>query len=504
MIITEELLNYKELISVEQTNIFSYPKRESLFRPSIAYPEYPFLEDIAIDDNNVYEMVRKNFLRLRFDEDNYGTQNWNPLGHLIKPGQDVFIKPNLVYDRNVSGETILCVNTNPSIIAPIIDYVIIALGDSAKEGHIVVGDAPMQECDFDKIVDDNGLRELINYYNIKGYPVKLVDCRCVTAKVRDGSWIFKDQNTPNHIVSLGDNSEFEKLDDQQLKRLRKGANDTKDLFNHHHRGVHEYSITDYLLNCDVFINVPKPKLHKKAGVTIALKNIVGTCARKEYLPHHMEGDAETGHGDAYYKKNIFKALVADTRDKVYSAAWNHRNISAFFWKKVRSLFIKLEHLAGFDNVYDGMWIGNETIPKMVIDINKIALFADKNGKMSDKPQRKQLIIADMIIAGQGNGPLAPTPKNAGIIAVAENCPVNFDESIATIMGADINKIPTLRDVRKISSKYSFTDNEYTDSIILSNNDKWNMKNWKDIDIKDTLGFIPIESWKEAFPKSNNN
>lgn len=501
---TEELFYNKELISVEQTDSYFYPSKESLFRPSIAYPEYLFDSDIAIEDNHIYEMIRNNFIRLGFDKEHYGTPNWNPLRHLIKPGNNVFIKPNLVYDRNMSGETILCVNTNPSIIAAIIDYVILALGDSAKEGHIVVGDAPMQECDFDKIVDENGLRDLINFYNSKGYPIKLVDCRCITAKVKDGSWVFKDQNTPNHIVSLNYNSEFEKLNDQQLKRLRKGANDTKDLFNHHHRGVHEYSITDYLLNCDVFINVPKPKLHKKAGVTISLKNIVGTCARKEYLPHHMEGDAETGRGDAYYEKNIFKALVADTRDKVYSAAWNHRDISALFWKKIRGIFIKLEHMNGFDNIYDGMWIGNETIPKMVIDINKIALYADKNGEMSDKPQRKQLIVADMIIAGQGNGPLAPTPKNAGVIAIAENCPVNFDECIATIMGADIRKIPTLRDVRKISQEYNFVNNESEEALILSNNEKWNMKRWKDIKGEDTLGFIPIESWKEAFPYIRSN
>lgn len=100
--------------------------------------------------------------------------------------------------------------------------------------------------------------------------------------------MFQNQDTPYHIVSLGAPSEFDKLSDHQLGRLRKGANDTKDLLAHHHRGIHEYAISDYLLNCNVLINVPKPKLHKKAGVTISLKNIVGTCAGKEYSPSHSE------------------------------------------------------------------------------------------------------------------------------------------------------------------------------------------------------------------------
>lgn len=491
----------KEFIAIEHSDIYSYPSRNSFFRPSTVYPESLFPNDLSSEVNQVYEMVRNCFIRLGFDKEKIGLSSWNPLGHLIKPGQNVFIKPNLVYDRNLSGESIICVNTNPSLIAPIIDYVIIALGETAKKGHIVVGDAPMQECDFDKVVEQNGLRELISYYNKKGYPIKLVDCRCVTAKIRDGAWVFKDENTPNHVVSLDKASEFEKLTDNQLKRLRKGANDTKDLFDHHHRGVHEYAVSDYLLNCDVLINMPKPKCHKKGGVTISLKNIVGTCARKEFLPHHMEGDAETGRGDAYYKKNIYKALVADTRDKVYSAAWNHRKIAEFFWRKIRSFFITLEHKAGFDNIYDGMWAGNETIPKMVLDINKILYYSDKNGIMVDKPQRKQLIVADMVVAGEGNGPLAPLPKNAGLIAVAENCPVNFDECIATIMGADIHRIPTLRDARDISGKYNFANNELKEAIILSNNEQWNMKNWKDINEEYKLHFRPIESWKEAFPNS---
>lgn len=491
----ERKINY---IAIEETESFIYPSSETMFRPAIQYPEYPFGNELSGKPNQVYDMVRNSFIRLGYDKQNIGTRDWNPLRHLIKPGQNVFIKPNLVYDKNLSGEGMACVNTNPSVLAPIIDYVILALGDTAKEEHIVVGDAPMQECNFDKMVMENGLQSLIAYYNKKHIPVKLVDCRCMTAKIEEGAWTFTERNAPCHIVSLGAYSEFEKLSDKQLKRLRKGANDTRDLFAHHHRGVHEYAVSDYLLNCDVLINVPKPKLHKKAGITISLKNLVGISAKKEYLPHHMEGDAETGRGDAYFERNVFKSLVADTRDKVYAASWNNKKYAALFWRIIRRLFMKLEHFAGFDGIYDGMWIGNETIPKMVLDLNKIELYANKDGKMCDEPQRKQLIVADMIVAGQGNGPLSPTPKNAGLIAVAENCPVSFDECIATIMGADVHRIPTLRAAREMMGKYNFVQNEGVSALILSSSDRWNSKGYQDIKKSDTLKFVPIDSWKDAF------
>ena len=55
--------------------------------------------------------------------------------------------------------------------------------------------------------------------------------------------------------------------------------------------------------------------------------------------------------------------------------------------------------------------------------------------MQKKPQRKVLIIADMIVSGQGNGPLNPHPKNVGMIVIGDN-PVYVDETIAKVMDPD--------------------------------------------------------------------
>ena len=52
-------------------------------------------------------MIREGFRMMGYDIENYGSVNWNPLGDLIKPGDKVLIKPNMVMDknRNVSGNT---------------------------------------------------------------------------------------------------------------------------------------------------------------------------------------------------------------------------------------------------------------------------------------------------------------------------------------------------------------------------------------------------------------
>lgn len=53
-------------------------------------------------------------------------------------------------------------------------------------------------------------------------------------------------------------------------------------------------ISSCVMDADVIINVPKPKTHRIAGMTAALKNFVGINVRKEYLPHHTMGDHSTG------------------------------------------------------------------------------------------------------------------------------------------------------------------------------------------------------------------
>lgn len=75
------------------------------------------------------------------------------------------------------------------------------------------------------------------------------------------------------VYDLGDASEF---------RGHAGAGhyygadyDAAEVNRHHTGGRHEYLIARSAVEADVLISLPKIKTHKKAGVTLSLKNLVG-------------------------------------------------------------------------------------------------------------------------------------------------------------------------------------------------------------------------------------
>lgn len=75
-----------------------YPQ-SAPYHPSQAYPEYPFPNHIAGEENAVYDGVRELLHQLGYDKGHYGTKAWNPLGWLIQPGMKVVLKPNFVLNE---------------------------------------------------------------------------------------------------------------------------------------------------------------------------------------------------------------------------------------------------------------------------------------------------------------------------------------------------------------------------------------------------------------------
>ena len=72
---------------------------------------------------------------------------------------------------------------------------------------------------------------------------------------------------------------------------------------HQHAGRHEYAISRSPLEADVFISIPKLKTHKKCGITVNLKGLVGINANKNWLPHYSFGAPEDG-GDQFDKGSL--------------------------------------------------------------------------------------------------------------------------------------------------------------------------------------------------------
>jgi uncharacterized protein (DUF362 family) len=441
-------------------------------------------------------MVRNCFLDLKYDEANAGTKNWNPLKEFIKKGDFVVLKPNLVMDFNPSGEGTDCLYTHPSIVAAVADYVIKAM---EGEGTIVIGDAPMQECNFEKLIEDSGYKELLSYYESKvGKNIKifLKDFREVSSISKNGFYEYSTFEDKGVVVKLDEDSEFHDLTDKQYNNLRITNYDPAILKEHHNSRVNEYYVSKWILNADVIINLPKPKTHRKAGVTISMKNLVGINARKEYLPHHTNGSIDE-QGDCYKKHSLIKQLMNYSLDKKnYYSQTKKAYLRAQFYRAIvhfSELFIERSK---DDPYFQGSWFGNDTISRTIVDLNKILFFANRDGKMKNDQQRKYLIIADMIIAGHKEGPVMPSAFDAGLIATGEN-PLYFDEVIAHLMGAYINKIPTIQRARKCLGKYSFSSIDKS-GVIVSNEEKWNGKRIKDLNDDDLLYFLPTSGWISAF------
>lgn len=446
-------------VFIEKTDLKEYDNSR-IFNPSKKFKE---AIDLGIkSDPDIYTEVRRLFLNMGLDKKNQGTKRWNPFSDFIKPGNKVIIKPNLVLHKNMSGDGEDCMITNFSVIRPAIDYALKALNGS---GELIVGDAPVQKCDFEKVIELFGLKEAIKTYNDAGYNVRLKDFR-------------KNQNSNIEctIVNIGKDSSLCEVDNYEEKYAITDY-DLREMHKHHNAGKHEYMIPNDILQADVIINMPKPKSHRKAGMTACLKNFVGANSKKEFLPHHRNGSVKNG-GDEYPEQDVFKATESFLKNYSYT-----RNpIIAAIRKCVR---FELK-VAKKNRFLEGSWYGNDTIWRTVLDINKIMLYADKKGILKDRKQRTILNIADMIVAGEKEGPMLPSRKPTGLIVGSFN-QLNADRTICQIMGFDPQKIKYIPGGYALK-KYKISDSEefkvYDQSGIVKDVEKYNQH------------FMPTDGWAD--------
>ena len=477
-------------VAVEYLEDVVYPDKENLIYPDEFYPELKINYDKVSQDNKVFSMLRAIFIKMGYDKENFNSPEWNPLGHIIKPGNVVLLKPNLVLDKNPANLGEDCLYTNPSIVSAMINYVWIALKGSGK---IIVADAPVQQCDFENLIETSGYKRAVEFFKSQNIDIDLLDLRGLKSKKENGVLIQETNQKNGIVVDLGAVSQHAKLSVDELKKIRITDYDPKELLNHHNQEKHEYCIAEEILSADVIINMPKPKSHRKAGLTISLKNMVGANVRKEYLPHHRMGDKNNG-GDEYSSKSVFlkaNGKFLDLRNSVDSKTNRYKYI---FYGKMASVCSHLDKaLFSKQSMREGSWYGNDTIWRTIIDLNKVILYADKNGVMRDTPQRKMIVCADMIVVGEKEGPLLPSPKYCGIISYSENN-VCFDEAIATLMGFDINKFPLFSNTRGLD-RYPLINDPDNYATIISNNEKWNSKSIYEFDRNITLNIEPCSEWK---------
>ncbi|MBR4667280.1 MAG: DUF362 domain-containing protein [Butyrivibrio sp.] len=463
------------------------------YHPESLYDEYPFSDDeIAAMPNNVYSSIRNMFVNMELDKDNIGTKCWNPLRSYIRPGQTVLLKPNLVNHKNPTEKDFKkgmdCLITHPSLVRCIFDYVVIAL---QGKGRVIIADAPIQDCDFDCLLSATGYGKLFDYFKEKttdNLEILTADLRAVTYR-REGKKVVQSERNdmmfPGVNVDLGEASCFS--NDKNCNKVRITNYDGSDTVSSHIEGKNVYSLSAAVLEADVIISLPKPKTHRIAGYTAALKNFIGVNARKEYLPHHKIGSAESG-GDEYSGDHRFMKWINSRSNDLrnHAVKCGHENRAIFYDEIGRKTGKKLDKYN--KNRYKfGMWHGNDTIWRTIIDVNHAVLFADKEGEIKDKPQRRIINIGDMIVCGEKEGPLRPSYKKLGGVLFSENA-VEFDMFVVKIMGFDWKKIPVLKHASLDSKLGAFTGN-----IVIYSNDKRFSGNLDEIN--ENYGFKPTSGWE---------
>ena len=414
------------------------------FGPGKAHPELtPLLGESASGEpaNHVYDAVRSALAALGLDAERFGSEHWNPLGSLAGSGARIVLKPNFIRHWNpLAGASVESVVTHGSILRAAADYAFLAAGPG---GSVAIAEAPQHDCDWQRMLAIAGLDELVAWYDSLGLELELIDLRRECVSYRDGV-IVERRALPGdpagyRLVDLGSRSAFagSGLDP---RRFRGADYDPGPTTEHHAAGRNEYLLSETALRADLLVNLPKLKTHKKTGVTLALKNLVGINGDKNLLPHHCVGSPAEG-GDEYPGERWLDRWRSQAIEKLRPLL--ARGIGTRWVRWAR----RAETAARGDAfVRAGNWHGNQTTWRMCLDLNRCFYYSDARGSHfeAEAPVRRVLTLLDGVVAGEGEGPLAPRDVPLGAVLAATD-PLALDLAAVRLMGYDESRIPKIRE-----------------------------------------------------------
>ena len=422
-----------------------YAGLEPPWGPGKAYPELEALlgpEAASGPANHVYAAVRSALAALGLDAERLGRDDWNPLGALCPRGARIVLKPNFIRHWNPQEEgSVESVITHGSVLRAMIDYAFLAAG---PEGSVAIAEAPQHDCDWETIRALSGLDALVALYDRElGLELETIDLRREAVTYRDGV-IVERRELPGdpagyRLVDLGRQSCFEGsgLDP---RRFRGADYDPGPTSEHHTGGRNEYLLSETVLSADLVVNLPKLKTHKKTGVTLALKNLVGINGDKNLLPHHCVGSPDQG-GDE------FPGNAAVDRVRSFATEVARQVLKRGVGNRLVRWVRRAENAArGQDFIRSGNWHGNRTTWRMCVDLNRCLYYSDADGPHFDAeaPVRTVLTVLDGVVAGEGEGPLAPHDVPLGVILAATD-PVALDLAALRLMGFDEQRVPKVRE-----------------------------------------------------------
>jgi hypothetical protein len=356
---------------------------------------------------------------------------------------------------------------------------------------MLVADGPQTDSDFELICRRLQLYEVAALYTERGLAVEVLDLRRDRWHMQ-GEVIERRETLPGDPagyveIDLGAHSAFSSYG---LNGRFYGADyDVAETARFHSEGRHAYILCRSPMLADVVINLPKLKTHKKTGITLSLKNLVGINGYRNCLPHHTLGTPGE-NGDEFHASTgahrlqsrgiqAFKRLLVAVRGN--GGAW------ARLVKRLgRGVFGDTSHV-----VRSGNWHGNDTAWRMVLDLNRAFFHYDAEGQRRTAP-RSYFTLVDGIVAGEGNGPMDADARPSGLVAAGLN-PLAVDTVCALVMGFDPDRLPLLREGWR-AAELSLAQFGLEDVRCVSNVEGWT-GSLADLAHGPSLDFRPHFGWR---------
>ena len=331
------------------------------------------------------------------------------------------------------------VYTRPEVVRPLIDMAI-----AAGATVIYVGDGGPGVSVTNNVMSSANYTAMVSALDILHTEI---DIDTINLNVINDGW---------HWINLSDNSSFAGSNITQYE-LGTGSGT---LFDHtyYHQSDNQsvnpsgnvtgwYAINDIVLDADVIINVSKMKTHQEMMATMSIKNLVGFTLSSTF-------------NDAGYTERI---------------AHHHQPKESNYFT-------------------------NDIFWRAILDMNKIVLYADKDGVLQPTQQRMYLNVVDGIQAMEksqhhsyGGGGI---PYNRHVVLASVD-PVSVDAVGCRIMGYDYREIPSIENADS-DTAHPIGTNDPEDIVIVGDiidseiahvfqyNDNWD----QDADDLDITDFIP--------------
>lgn len=416
------------------------------FHPSEDYPEYPFGKAISATLNPAYSALRELFCQLEYDPENYGTKNWNPLETLISPGMTIVLKPNFVRSWHAERKNPFSMITHPSVLRAVADFCLIAL---KGEGKIIIADAPQYDGNWAELLELTKLNEMADFFRANSQiKFEIRDLRPYWSRRRHfPSMVEPLDGDPEGALKVNLGGESQLSLHGNPKQLYGAVYHRQETVRNHTWDKQIYEVSRTVMEADVVISIPKLKTHKKVGVTMNVKGLVGITTNKNLIVHYTLGLPSEG-GDQF-PPNHFTRLeehLIRTERWMYDTflakqsvplEYVHRSIYWLHGKFIKPFGIGVEKKKRLLDV--GNWYGNDSAWRMAADLLKLFLFADQNGNLQKTQQRRVFCIIDGIVGGENKGPLEPDPVESKVLLASENL-LAADIVGTRLMGFDPLKI----------------------------------------------------------------